>query len=108
MTSSIVRDFCSVYDVAIVCGEKANRGEDLNIVNTIIYLRSPLYCKDKNGICKVCYGKLQDRLQSRQIGVIAGTVINSAGVEGYAMKARHQSIQVQFKDTDFTKDIITF
>ena len=82
--------------------------EDSNIVNKIIFLRSPLYCKDKTGICKICYGKLYDKMQSRQIGVIAGTVINSAGVEGYAMKARHQSIQVQFKDTDFTKDIITF
>ena len=35
MTSSIVRDFCSVYDVAIVCGEKANRGEDLNIFKVL-------------------------------------------------------------------------
>jgi len=82
--------------------------EESDIINKIIFLRSPLYCKDKTGICKICYGKLCDRLQSRQIGVIAGTVINSAGVEGYAMKARHQSIQVQFKDTDFTKDILIF
>jgi len=78
------------------------------IVNKIILLRSPLYCKDKGGICKTCYGKLQEKMQSKQIGVIVGTVINSAGVEGYAMKARHQSIQVQFKDTDFTKDLMIF
>ena len=31
----IVKDFCSVYDVAIVCGEKANRGKDLNIIKVL-------------------------------------------------------------------------
>jgi len=82
--------------------------ENSNISNTIISLRSPLYCKDKTGICKICYGKLYNKMDSKQIGIIAGTVINSAGVEGYAMKARHQSIQLQFKETDFTKDIINF
>lgn len=82
--------------------------ESSNIINKTISLRSPLYCKEKNGICKTCYGKLCEKMDSKQIGVIAGTVINAAGVEGYAMKARHQSIQVQFKETDFTKDINQF
>jgi DNA-directed RNA polymerase subunit beta' len=82
--------------------------ETTDIINKTISLRSPLYCKDKNGICKICYGKLYDKINSKQIGVIAGAVINAAGVEGYAMKARHQSIQVQIKKIDFTKDIMHF
>lgn len=82
--------------------------ETTDIINKTIFLRSPLYCKDKTGICKICYGKLYEKMNSKQIGVIAGAVINAAGVEGYAMKARHQSIQVQFKKIDFTKDIMHF
>ena len=80
--------------------------ESTKIINTIIKLRSPLYCKDPKGICKTCYGKLCSRLNTRLIGLISGSVINAAGIEGYAMKARHQATQVNLKQVDFTQDLI--
>lgn len=52
------------------------------LVNKTIKLRSPLFCKDKKGICKVCYGTLGNKLEATKIGLIAGSVINEAGVEG--------------------------
>lgn len=76
------------------------------ITNKTILLRSPLYCKDKKGICKTCYGELSNKIQSKHIGIIAGTVINDSGIEGYAMKARHQATQVNLKPVDFTQDLI--
>jgi len=77
------------------------------IIGKRIKLRSPLFCKDKTGICKICYGKLYEKLNSKYIGIIAGTVINESGIEGYAMKARHKSVQIEFKQTDFTKDLLS-
>jgi DNA-directed RNA polymerase subunit beta' len=80
--------------------------EDSKIVNKTIQLRSPLYCKSKNGICKTCYGDLSKKIESKHIGVIAGSVINESGIEGYSMKARHQATQVNVKQVDFTQDLI--
>lgn len=76
------------------------------IINKTINLRSPLYCKQKDGICKICYGKLSERVNAKYIGLMAGAVINQAGIEGYSMSARHKTVQVNLKPVDFTKDII--
>lgn len=77
-----------------------------NIVNTIVKLRSPVYCKDKDGICEVCYGESSHKLGTNKIGLIAGAIVNMVGVQGYAMKARHAATTVTLKKCDFTKDII--
>ncbi len=76
------------------------------ILNKQILLRSPLYCKSKTGICPICYGEYSQKLDTTKIGLIAGGAINQAGVEGYAMKARHQASQVNLKSVDFTQDLI--
>ena len=77
-----------------------------NIINTMIKLRSPLFCKAKNGICKTCYGSNSNNLGTANIGLIAGAIVNMVGVQGYAMKARHAATTVTLKKCDFTKDII--
>lgn len=87
-------------------GELVEITSTSKIVNRVIQLRSPLYCKSKKGICKTCYGKQSERLNTKHIGLLAGSAINSAGIEGYAMKARHQSSQVKLKEADFTKDML--
>ena len=76
------------------------------LLNKVVLLRSPLFCKSKDGICATCYGELSKKLDTTKIGLIAGSVINEAGVEGYAMKARHQASQVNLKAVDFTQDLI--
>jgi len=73
----------------------------------IVKLRSPLYCiEPNNNICKTCYGELINKLKTKNIGILAGNVMNTAGVESYAMKARHMASQVNFSKVDFEKDII--
>lgn len=76
-----------------------------NIINTMIKLRSPLYCKDPNGICPICYGETSDFIGTDKIGMITGAIINAVGVQGYAMKARHAATSVSLQKCDFTKDM---
>jgi len=74
------------------------------IINKTIKLRSPLYCKSKDGICKICYGKLADKLNSDNIGIIAGGAINTVVVNA-CMKLRHSTSQVNIIMVDFIKTI---
>lgn len=80
--------------------------KNTGIINEKIKLRSPLYCKDKNGICKICYGNLAKKLDTKHIGFLAGQVINKAGIEGYSMSVRHKSLQLSLKEVDFPKDLV--
>lgn len=80
--------------------------EESKVVNKVIQLRSPTYCKAKDGICSICYGKLAKKLDSKHLGLLAGSAINTAGIEGYSMKARHQSVTVNIKEVDFTNDVL--
>jgi DNA-directed RNA polymerase subunit beta' len=80
--------------------------QDDDIIGKTIKLRSPLYCRDKKGICNICYGDLSRKLNSKHIGFLAGQVINKTGLEGYSMSLRHQSIKTTIKEVDFTKDIL--
>jgi hypothetical protein len=35
-----------------------------------VEFRSPVYCKSEDGICKVCLGKISDKLKSKNVGII--------------------------------------
>jgi len=92
--------------------EKTNNLEIINEEtvlpsNSTIKLRSPIYCKQpNNNICSICYGTLGDRLNTKNIGLLSGTIINLAGIQGYSMKLRHQSSQVNLIPVDFKKQMI--
>lgn len=81
--------------------------EDINekLIGKTIKLRSPLYCKQTDGICKTCYGKLADILNTNKIGLLTAATVNDQGVNG-AMKARHMTSQVNMKKANFLKDLI--
>lgn len=80
--------------------------KDNKLIGEKIKLRSPLYCRSKNGICEICYGQLTTKLGTKHIGLLAGEVINEAGIEGFSMSVRHKSLQLQLSPVDFTKDLI--
>lgn len=71
-----------------------------NIANQNIKIRSPLYCKSKNGICQICYGKLAEELNTDNIGILAGGAINNSAVNSM-MKLRHQSEKIKTVDVNF-------
>lgn len=74
------------------------------IANKKIQFRSPLYCKTKDGICETCYGILSEKLNNKNIGIIAGGAINMEAVNAL-MKMKHKSSQVEIIDIDFPKII---
>lgn len=71
-----------------------------------IKLRSPLYCRDKKGICKVCYGDMSNIINNKNIGLVAANVVGKIGIEVYSMKARHKSTQINIEKTNFKNDLI--
>lgn len=76
------------------------------LIGKTIELRSPLYCVEKdNRICETCYGKIKDTA-NKHVGILAGSIINAIGVEGYAMKSRHKATQVDFRKPNFPEDMI--
>lgn len=75
-----------------------------NLIGKTIKLRSPLFCKDKDGICKTCYGELQEKLNTKNIGVLAGGVINNVLVNAM-MGLRHKSSQVEYVDVNFIESL---
>jgi DNA-directed RNA polymerase subunit beta' len=82
-----------------------NENNISKLINKTISLRSPLYCKEQNGLCKICYGKLQEKLDTKKVGLIASAMVNDIGITK-AMKARHANSQLNSREADFTKDIM--
>lgn len=80
---------------------------DSKIVGKFLSIRSPLFCKEKNDkICRICYGIGYKKLQDENIGILAGSVINTEGIEGFSMKVRHKATQVNFREVDLLEDLI--
>lgn len=71
-----------------------------DILNQRIKLRSPIWCKQKDGICSVCYGQLSEKLDTQNIGILAGGAVNNEAVNAM-MKLRHSAKQVDVVDVDF-------
>ncbi len=72
-----------------------------------VKLRSPLYCQaKKNQICPICFGKLAEKLDTKQIGIMAAGVINLITLNAL-MKMRHKTSQIDAKEVDFNKILET-
>ena len=70
------------------------------LVGKKIQLRSPIYCKSKKGICPTCFGDLWQRLNTVNVGILAGGNINNVALNTY-MKLRHKSSIPKIKYVDF-------
>lgn len=74
------------------------------ITNRRISLRSPLYCKAKNGICPTCYGDHYKKLNTSNVGILSGGAVNMIGINSM-MKMRHKSSQLDLVDVDFDNSV---
>ena len=72
------------------------------IIGKKIKIRSPFYCKSKDGICKTCYGELSTKLENKNIGILAGGAINDSLVNSM-MKMKHLADKLEIIDVDFVK-----
>lgn len=79
-----------------------------DLVGKTILLRSPLYCKAKDGICKTCFNPKyiedlgivpKDKLGLKVVGSIAGTLTD------LTLKASHTGLSLNQEEVDIRKDI---
>ena len=83
--------------------EDSGKIEKINIdkiVGKAIKLRSPIYCKAKNGICPICYGDHWKNLETKEIGILAGGAFNGVGINTM-MKLKHAGSQININEVDF-------
>jgi DNA-directed RNA polymerase subunit beta' len=55
--------------------------ETKELIGKTIYLRSPMYCKNKVGFCKTCSGHLHEKLKTKNVGVVAAQVFGERGTQ---------------------------
>jgi len=74
------------------------------VANKKIKMRSPLYCKSKNGICPICYGKLAEKLETNNIGIVASGALNNFAVNAM-MGLRHSAEKTKVNEVNFIESI---
>ena len=74
------------------------------VINKKIKIRSPLYCKNKEGLCPICYGKLAEKLETKNIGIVAAGALNNESVNAM-MKMRHSAEKTQIITVNFPEII---
>jgi len=73
-----------------------------DIKNKTMEFRSPIYCKEQNGLCNKCYGRLSNLVNNNNVGILAGGAVNNETINAM-MKMRHKATQVEFVDVNFIK-----
>ncbi len=82
--------------------------ESSDLIGDVIKLRSPLYCKAKDGICERCYNELfVQRLKmtaGENIGLLAATGLTGSLVN-LTLKKSHTGIKLDKEAVDFRQEI---
>jgi len=77
-----------------------------NDIGNTITIRSPIRCKGDK-ICKTCYGKLHELVNSRYIGIIAAQAIGEINTQN-VLRTFHTSGAAEVKDNSTTQsDIVS-
>lgn len=74
------------------------------VINKQIKIRSPLYCKSKDGICPICYGRLAEKLESTNIGIMAAGALNNFAINAM-MGLRHSAEKTQMIEVNFPETV---
>jgi DNA-directed RNA polymerase subunit beta' len=90
---------------------KKIEGTETDLIGKKIKLRSPLYCKAEDGICKTCYNPwFVDRMGLKEnagIGLLASTQMAS-GLASKALKSAHAGLSLNKQEIDLEKDIFFY
>jgi len=77
------------------------KGDEYNLIGETIFVKSPVTCACKDGICKMCYGELSYINNDISIGVYAGTKITEP-VSQNILSSKHllttKSEKIQFNE----------
>jgi len=78
-----------------------------NLLGKTIELRSPLYCKARDGICETCYGSLYvDELNLKPGDPIGKLSVNSfaESLVNITLKSSHTGLKLDMDEVDLIKD----
>ena len=85
--------------------------DDTDLIGQTIKIRSPLYCKAPDGICKTCYNPdFVDRMNltaNAGIGLLASTA-QAGMLTNMTLKAAHTGLSLSKEEVDLTTDIFEF
>jgi len=85
--------------------------DDTDLIGKTVQIRSPLYCKSKDGICKTCYNPVYvDRMnltQNAGIGLLASTA-QAGMLTNMTLKAAHIGLSLNKEEVDLSKDIFEY
>ena len=88
--------------------EMITEDDHKDLIGKTILLRSPLYCKAKDGVCETCFNPRyveelgvvpKDKLGLKVVGSIAGTLTD------LTLKASHTGLSLNQEEVDIRKDI---
>lgn len=84
---------------------------DTDLIGKTIQIRSPLYCKAKDGICHTCYNpQFIDKMNLQYnagIGLLASTA-QAGMLTDMTLKAAHTGLSLGKKEVDLSVDIFEF
>lgn len=84
---------------------------DEDLVGKTIYLRSPLYCEAKDGICEFCYDsfiiKRMNLKPHSNLGILAGTSI-AENLSDLTLKSAHTGLSLGIEEVDLQQDILNY
>jgi DNA-directed RNA polymerase subunit beta' len=84
---------------------------DTDLIGETVSVRSPLFCKAEDGICKTCYNpKFVDRMgleETAGIGTLASTA-NAELLLNLALKGAHTGLSLNKEEIDFTEDAMKY
>jgi len=98
-------------------GRMMNTGELIDKDNTKLIgkkvkIRSPLFCRARDGICTVCYNpKIVKKLgfkPGERIGLIATTQLGDAALVNLTLKKSHTGLSLNLEHVDLNKDIFRY
>jgi len=85
---------------------------DTQHIGKTVELRSPLYCKAEDGICRTCYNpEYVKRLKLQpgaKIGLIVSTYMGSDALVNLTLKKSHVGISLDLEEVNLEEDIFKF
>jgi hypothetical protein len=92
--------------------DKNNKEEVKKLLHKKIKVRSPLYCKAKDGICVNCYNpKMVQRLgfePGEKIGLHATTLLGDQALVNITLKKSHTGLSLNLEEVDLNKDLFIY
>ena len=105
-------DILSALDGRVTNTGKIIDGSNEKLIGQKVKLRSPLYCKAKDGICETClnprYVKRLNLKPGTRIGLLVTTGIGSDALVNLTLKKSHVGVSLNLEKVNLNEDIFKY